>query len=167
MTTDRRWWAVLVALGAIAGCKGGPSPFAEHDAGAPPADGGGAGRDGGGAGLDGSSVFTRSEGTRLKAHWTKGPDGATAFHGWYDSQVKTDCTFMVSAGDELHCLPHALSLPATVTTFAPSQCTKVALVASQGTCLTPSYVWRPDNANQCQTRTRVYRVGAKVPSNSL
>lgn len=44
-------------------------------------------------------------GTRLRRNLIVGEDGSREPVGWYDSQLMTDCSFVLAADGELRCLP--------------------------------------------------------------
>ena len=44
-------------------------------------------------------------GDRLKARWRVASDGAREFVGWYDSERKENCTFILAADGSTRCMP--------------------------------------------------------------
>lgn len=128
----------------------------------------GASADGpGGPAMDGSTanvgpgLFVPVEGSRLKARWLEA-GGQRSFPGWYDSQLKTECSFATAADGEVRCLPLGYSLGTSPTEWADPACTIPAVVVTRPSCEPRMFVRRIDTSNPCQVRERVYRLGARI-----
>jgi len=121
--------------------------------------GGGGGRSGPPAGAD----FT--EGSRLIARWFQAPGAPPVLVGWYDPQLRFNCSFSPAyhrpgraheGGGDFYCLPFLTS--GTGDLFADAGCTQpVAEVDCQS-----SLVELPATADTCDATDRFFYVGAPI-----
>lgn len=116
-------WVGLVAACAACGSEPiGPDPDATSSGNA--MGGGGAG----GAGEGGAPGGSYVSGSRLKARTLVAGDGARSPAGWFDSQLRTECSFIVLADGSTRCAP-SFSAPLY---YADDACTQKLAVAPCG-----------------------------------
>jgi hypothetical protein len=95
-------------------------------------------------------------GTRLRAEVYTSADGAKQWHGWYDSQLKTECRVEAAEDGQLRCVPVGLTYDEGY--FADNNCQQPVAVA--GSCdAAPTYVVRFPTSGCNNT---VYALGTKV-----
>jgi len=103
------------------------------------------------AGLDG---LYRS-GSRLRARFTDGGDGARRFDGWYDSQLQTPCAFRLAEDGVDRCIPMA------DTVNGPPQYTDAACTMPVTTYLSPTQA-APFFAGDAGTSPTTIACGADI-----
>jgi hypothetical protein len=101
-------------------------------------------------------------GSRLKVRWQEARPGYGTFAGWYDSQLKQDCSFLPAVDGELRCVPGEL-LGSYSDMFLDSACTRPAPIFGAGAspCYKlPTVVRRDDEAdlNRCSATGRAFKV---------
>jgi hypothetical protein len=162
---SKSMFGALAALLVVTGCGGegargepgevGPAgeqgpqgePGAQGDAGPP-----------GPPGKDGSGL---ASGTRLKARFDVGDDGARAFLGWRDSALDVVCDVAVASDGERRCLP--LSSGGSVL-YSDSACT-IGVLARNGapfSCGVPKYARSTQAITACGGEARVYAIGVEL-----
>jgi hypothetical protein len=111
-----------------------------------------------------ASAQTMTSGSRLKAKWYVGSDGARQFAGWHDSQLNVDCDFGQASDGTIRCLPP----PAGVTIgtqgyFSDAGCTQMLGVTDgcghpTPTNITVTTTSAPGSA-VCSATTQTYAAG--------
>jgi hypothetical protein len=118
----------------------------------------------------GTSVLAVTSGARLKARWWVAPDGRRLFAGWFDSQLATNCSFVVATDGVLRCLPDRVVQLTPSLEYADGGCTMPVVEAGRTapnvyfgdtTCTSPAFIRQRDRSG-CNIRTRVYRRGPEV-----
>lgn len=114
------------------------------------------GPDAGGKG-SGSELDIYASGSRLKMRVLTSPDGAKAFHSWFDTATNQECQFGPAADATIRCLPtHTLAL-----FFSDASCQfPVALIASSAPA--PKLIGVANNIaypNDPVTGPRLFSVG--------
>lgn len=110
----------------------------------------------------------QESGSRLKARWYVGDDGSRQFLGWYDAELKTDCSFGRGFDGALHCLPSV----GVTTTFTDADCSQPIFSQTSRSCADgPPVIGSMDSvdgASQCAVyRQRYFAVGAEVVPEAL
>ncbi|HYQ03313.1 MAG TPA: hypothetical protein VER96_31780 [Polyangiaceae bacterium] len=143
----RRWlvsnvigWALLQALSGCGGKSSTEVPRAQRDT---------------------SAIF--GSGTRLKAHYLDGGDGARVPVDFFDSELSTNCQFVESASGQYHCLP------ATRTRFYfDAACSEPAYVPSPCAQIPPPpELLVSANSPECDALASGYSLGEERPMSML
>jgi hypothetical protein len=108
------------------------------------------------------SFVTAVDGSRIKARWAQTGEGQRIFVAWYDTMLKTDCSFRRAADGEYRCLPLGFLLATTPVDYADPACTAPAAVFAEASCDPPAFIRRPDTTNSCESRERVYARGERI-----
>jgi len=139
----------------LAGCSGSAAP-----PGSTPGVDGGPAADARAA--IGPSVVVPTDGSRIKARWAQTGEGQRIFAGWYDTMVKTECSFRRMVDGEYHCLPFGFLLATTPVDYSDAACTAPAAVFSYASCESSPFIRRMDTTNSCEARERVYARGERI-----
>jgi hypothetical protein len=153
MHNKRALWAVTLTLA----CSGSVGSKQRTDGQSP-----GPVRDGGAAA---GPVLNPTDGARLKVIWAEGPGGQRVFAAWYDSMLKTECSFRRAIDGELRCLPLVFPIGSPPSDFVDPACTVPAAVYSNASCNPTAYMRRVDTANACESRERIYARGERIVEN--
>jgi hypothetical protein len=125
---------------------------------------GGAGADGSGGGVP--SLLRPSDGVRLKVLWFDGSSEQRTFAIWYDSALKTECSFRKAVDGQSRCLPfNFFTAPAPSTDFADPACTVGVVVYTNATCNPPDFIRRFEGSTACELRERIYARGERLAGN--
>lgn len=86
--------------------------------------GGNSGGHGGAVGTGGmmnpvGDADAEESGSRIKAKRIVGADGSKQFEGWYDTNLKVECSYLMMSDGKLHCIPEY----AATIGFSDSACT--------------------------------------------
>lgn len=166
-------FSLIATVSTLVACSAGPDITPDPDTttstgnamGGSPVDGGNAPTDGGngagptigGAPQGGSSPGGGYEsGTRIKAKTLVGSDGSRNPDGWHDSQLDVDCQWRLANDGSRRCLPVSIS----TAIYADLDCTQPLMV--QSACNPSNYAMVSDSSSGCDTRYRVYPIGASV-----
>jgi hypothetical protein len=86
-------------------------------------------------------------GSRLKARYYVGDDGSKQFVGWYDSQRKENCGFMMAGDGVLRCLPTMFAAAGSY--FSDSACTSPLFATATASCVNPgaTYGYKLDSCS--------------------
>ena len=153
---------VVGCLTALAGCGGGDD-VAPRD-GAAGRDGaqGPAGKDGapGAQGPAGKDVAV--SGTRIKARYLLGDDGARMLLGWQDTKLGAACEWGVASDSKTRCLPGSDEAPSTLRAYMSENCAGpvVAVSVPGNACPESSGYVRHVEPASCPWRRSVFSVGA-------
>jgi hypothetical protein len=111
--------------------------------------GGNGGNGGSGSGGSGGAAPEWVSGSRLRARVQTSTDGAKAFLGWYDSQLKLNCTFERASDDTQRCLPIDTQVDTQTPYFSDAKCTNAARIASSSGNCPASYAYQVDYGSTC------------------
>src|SRR5204863_6152220 len=128
---------------------------------------------GGGSGSNnpppaGGDTFT--EGSRLKARWQQAPGAPRMLVGWYDTQLRINCSFSPAYsgagvahqdGGDFYCLPSLNSGAGDL--FADAACTQPAADVGCDNWL----VELPATAESCDAKDRFFSAGDPIASASI
>ncbi len=139
-----------------------------------PGTGGTANPDGGAAGAGGTAIPDGgavdaapaaplpdfASGTRLRAMVYQATGGAKQWHGWYDNQLKSVCTFAGAEDGATRCLPTG----EYTSYYADAEC-KTPVYHHNGTCAKPAFVWV--SGDTCGNTRPIYDLGAAITPAAL
>lgn len=91
--------------------------------------------------------------------------GNEQLHGWHDTQLSLDCSFLQAGDGELRCVPWPTQAYVSENIFSDAACTTPALYDGQSQCATfVPKVASQVTMNGCVSRLRTFMVGAKLSS---
>lgn len=105
-------------------------------------------------------------GTRLRARFMTSSDGAKAFYGWYDTQLRVNCSVMLAGDGQQRCLPSTAAFLSSY--FADAACTtqlaQVSLTDTVSCALTlvraVEQVQRCSDFGFADSRIRLYSISS-------
>jgi hypothetical protein len=101
-----------------------------------------------------------TSGSRLKGRWQVGADGSRQFIGWYDSERKEECQYMLASDGKMRCLPMASAhtIQPSASSYQDAECTKLGVMNPP---CNPRYFAINKTSELCgKTAVQIYNVGA-------
>jgi hypothetical protein len=106
-------------------------------------------------------------GSRLHVMYLQGPDGLRIPTGWMDTKRNETCRFTTAEDGVRRCMPSAGSYGTTY--FADAACTK-PIARVRKPCDAgdeqPKYAFEPVTGTTCESKNKIYALGAKLPADT-
>src|SRR5688572_19509297 len=159
-----RWWVLLPLLCACLPPRRAPAPYPTSPAAAPaPRPYGPGPRPAPARGQQPRAQVQTRDGSRLKNAWIDTPDGLRVpAYGPWDSQLRVWCRLEHDGEGEQRCVPQ---VPSAYLRFLDHECQEPVLDTGGNKLLAPGSMVRVAVTDRCdQTTTRIFRVGARLPT---